>query len=1001
MLRFKNFKILLLLILFAFAGNDAWAFGPGDLPYRCDSRLKVRVATGQGKVYAAKYTETSPSTNSCQDTVYIAEVTNTSNGDYRPCPFKILALPNQGYEFDYWECVENIGDYDTDKATQKGTKLYVSDSEQQAGSIWDVKAAYTKRPGSTGSSDAGSGNTTVINAVWEAHFKEIITKSVDVQSENTTLGTATIDKGTNSIGDEVTLTASCNNTNTMFKGWYRLNPSTEEKELISKENPLTFTINDDNSGTYYARFDDGYYFWRIKNNSTQHYISSIQKYTGAAINTNLQAALNTQLVTNDNLPISITDAGTMMQVSLWQIISNTNKEVWDIYVQNDHTNQYYQTPSSGAFLQISHQADNTYLIQGNNDSFYIIEGNNNKLSTSFDFGDIRPYGKWNLEGMDKDVTTKENYFAVSPEEFVGPDAEGNYWTTLRVCFNMKYATDEITPYIITSVDEEQGTLELTEVTGDIIPATNCVLLKCKSTDVTRNVMVPTRENSNFNTDGNLLISSKYYYPNQKVSEDVLLQGKSVKKAFIKDGNLTFGGDALTYVDGNRCYLELNDDVSKIPNVTLAELLASGDTQRTYNVTDLTSVEVVNGDRLLICKDNNGYATKDQKNNEEYIDFMHTASLTKDLKSEIPDTYDQSNWIGLRIPDGKNVSQDIMNRPLKGVVGKLTSTVNPEFILEQMPEANGEKVPYTSNVYIAASFYGQNLQTSSVNNKVYFFVQPKPMELANVEWAQWNGEKFLVPVANEANPTWNDANLQGEFEFNGSYLEQGGVFLETGHCYEMLPAIIKAKDGNNYPHVYVLGDVNDQGWSPQKGVEMYTSDGNIYTTTVTVNNVNNGYGYFSFTKKLAGRDVWDDIKDYRFGAEAEGANYYVDPNYLGNELPLAYWSGDSRSFQLAQGTYRLMVNLSTLKLVITPAQAGVPGVKDGSNGYVVYPLQINKVTTEENGVITAINGVQSGKTVTRVVYYNLMGVESDKPHPGINIVETRYSDGTRTTTKVIR
>lgn len=388
--------------------------------------------------------------------------------------------------------------------------------------------------------------------------------------------------------------------------------------------------------------------------------------------------------------------------------------------------------------------------------------------------------------------------------------------------------------------------------------------------------------------------------------------------------------------------------------------------------------------------------KDVRSDEEYIDFMHTASQTQGLKSEIPDTYDQSNWIGLRIPNGQNVSQDIMNRPLKGVVGKLTSTVNPEFILEQMPVANGDAVNYTPNVYIAASFNGSNHQTG-INDKEYYFVQPKPMELANVEWAQWDGEKFIAPVHSGEHQDWNQLELEGEFEFNGSFLEQGGVFLEAGHSYEMLPAIVKYKDSNNFPHVYVLGDVNNIGWDPHKGVEMYTTDGNIYTATVSVDNVNNGYGYFSFTKKLGN---WDDIKDYRFGAVAEG-DFVVNPEHIGQELSLAYWSKDSRSFQVAQGIYKLTVNLQALKLVITPAQSRAPGVKDGSNGYVVYPLQINKVTKEENGVITAIDNMQQGKTVVRVVYYNMMGVESDKPHPGINIVETRYSDGSRTAVKVIK
>ncbi len=515
--------------------------------------------------------------------------------------------------------------------------------------------------------------------------------------------------------------------------------------------------------------------------------------------------------------------------------------------------------------------------------------------------------------------------------------------------------------------------------------------------------------SDFVADGSLLVSA--YSSNNRVpitAGDGALFTMKVKASEslsrdciiqLKESEIT--GHVAPYVNYAFYGPDTECHVKVLSSTTLADLIAEGNTSKTYEVTDLIAIQAVDNGRLLLCKDDNGYASKDEMiASEDCIDFMHTAKLTEGIKSTIPASYDQSNWIGLRIPDGVDLSASVIGCPLKGVVGKLVDAVNPELVLEQAPEANGEKVDFTPNVYIAASFGGT--QHSAVSGKDYFFVTPKPMEYANVEWAQWNGEKFVAPLKS-SNNNWNPASLQGEFEFNGSYLEQGGVFLEEGHVYKMLPAVVKYKDNNNYDHVYVLGTVNDQGWSPRKGVEMYTTDGNIYTATVTVNNVNNGYGYFSFTKKLGGVDDndWAAINSYRFGAVADG-DFVVNSEHIGQELSLAYWSGDSRSFKVGQGTYKLTVNLSGLKLIITPAQAGAPGIKAATNdGYVVYPLQINKVTTENNGVITAIDNLQAGKTVTRVVYYNLMGVESDKPHPGINIVETRYSDGSRSTVKVVK
>ena len=43
----------------------------------------------------------------------------------------------------------------------------------------------------------------------------------------------------------------------------------------------------------------------------------------------------------------------------------------------------------------------------------------------------------------------------------------------------------------------------------------------------------------------------------------------------------------------------------------------------------------------------------------------------------------------------------------------------------------------------------------------------------------------------------------------------------------------------------------------------------------------------------------------------------------------------------------------------------------------------------------------GKRVVSVSYYNAAGMQSAQPFEGVNIVVTRYADGTKKTEKVIR
>ena len=56
-------------------------------------------------------------------------------------------------------------------------------------------------------------------------------------------------------------------------------------------------------------------------------------------------------------------------------------------------------------------------------------------------------------------------------------------------------------------------------------------------------------------------------------------------------------------------------------------------------------------------------------------------------------------------------------------------------------------------------------------------------------------------------------------------------------------------------------------------------------------------------------------------------------------------------------------------------------------YMVFPLEGG------DGLITGIDEVAGDAQVIGVTYVNVMGMQSLKPWPGINIVVTRYSNGT--------
>ena len=129
-------------------------------------------------------------------------------------------------------------------------------------------------------------------------------------------------------------------------------------------------------------------------------------------------------------------------------------------------------------------------------------------------------------------------------------------------------------------------------------------------------------------------------------------------------------------------------------------------------------------------------------------------------------------------------------------------------------------------------------------------------------------------------------------------------------------------------LYVLGEVNGNGWAPNVGVPMATEDENIFTATITTDGGNIdqadgiGYSYFAFTTKLAeSADDWSGIAAYRLGAVE--ADYLLSEDQLGIELGLGAF-GQQNSFKIPAGTYDLVVNLEANTLVVTKAGGVEPG-----------------------------------------------------------------------------
>ena len=207
------------------------------------------------------------------------------------------------------------------------------------------------------------------------------------------------------------------------------------------------------------------------------------------------------------------------------------------------------------------------------------------------------------------------------------------------------------------------------------------------------------------------------------------------------------------------------------------------------------------------------------------------------------------------------------------------------------------------------------------NGVGYFEINKDLVTSGTPITLVDGENFLIPVAGEWTFTLDPTNM---------------TVVVSGEWNE--PQEPK--------HVYILGEVNGNTWATNVGVEMATEDEVTFTADVICGDLGmdqtDGYGYFSFTKKLAETPGdWSGIEYYRFGAES--ADFAVSEEMLGTELGL---QAGTNAFKLADGEYTFIVNLETMKLVITKnGAAGKPGDANEDES-----VDVNDVTTIINYIL---------------------------------------------------
>ena len=366
-----------------------------------------------------------------------------------------------------------------------------------------------------------------------------------------------------------------------------------------------------------------------------------------------------------------------------------------------------------------------------------------------------------------------------------------------------------------------------------------------------------------------------------------------------------------------------------------------------------------GDRFLWAKDQGNVSIdKRPERTDDQMDYVHDIlGYNYTYRDGTIEQWDESNWVILdfsELPEIDGEDADYLNpeafvghKITAGtVIGKYVDDVNYRIVLQQKPGFFNND-PYSPD---AITYPG--------------WTEPFPENLLGADNYYWGYNTYVPANFMPGNHNRYDlyGNVVGGFVADESALPG----LAGDQLYFVNPKI------QEVAHIWAVWCGNDpETGQPKNLFSVYKAE-HKPTENINAWNLNGTF-----------RVKWDYNRK---------ANMNLDDDY-GPATGLI----EGVAYEFHAAVIRPTDNRpNSLRADGDPEPQGILNEGLPSPDYVLYPLDI-----KEEGTWTAVVEKNAPKTVVGVSYYNLMGVESKKPFDGVNIVVTRYSDGSTSTAKVLR
>lgn len=170
---------------------------------------------------------------------------------------------------------------------------------------------------------------------------------------------------------------------------------------------------------------------------------------------------------------------------------------------------------------------------------------------------------------------------------------------------------------------------------------------------------------------------------------------------------------------------------------------------------------------------------------------------------------------------------------------------------------------------------------------------------------------------------------------------------------------------------------------------YPGNGDYFYAPMQVNDQVNGHNFNGIFK--ADMSLCEDIL---ITHESAVMDCFDASNENGNSIDNVKMYGFNAIVRKNPAYWTPNANGAPRRVDVAPNTDGMETIP----AYIVYPLNAGE---NANGTVTDVTEVNVEKKVVSVRYFNVMGMESEQPFDGINIIVTSYSDGSRSAIKVLK